>query len=469
MNVFKPDWEEWINLNLSLGNCKLIMFQKSLEAGYTYDLIKSKLNMDYQVSKPVPAICKDKIALRHATKLNSDKIEIYELKGFLTPEECSEVIEIINASDLKSSSTINAADKVYAVNDYRTSKTCHFHNKYPFINEIESRICKTIGINNRQAELIQGQKYEVGQQFKIHTDYFDPTVLKNDPSIRGQRTWTFMVYLNDMPCNDNNPCNSTDAGGYTSFPYAYIATKPRAGTAVIWNNLTDDKKENIYASHCGMPILKGEKYILTQWFKEQEVNLSLPNEISDHHFLPTLHKVGFEKVKLQLDCIDAIRDWMKANETQFIPEIGATSDIEKNIKSNILDITSAPAQLCTDLLNQIKYLLTKWINYKSTLQHVATYGIREYTRGSSLGNHYDKKNTHVISAIIHLEDTSDKPWPLYIEDHNFKPHQVTMEYGDVVFYESTTCFHGRPTPFEGVSHRNMYIHFRPEKWTDYTS
>ena len=80
MNVFKPDWEEWINLNLSLGNCKLIMFQKSLEAGYTYDLIKSKLNIDYQVSKPVPAMCKDKIALRNARKIikgtNCDAVKV---------------------------------------------------------------------------------------------------------------------------------------------------------------------------------------------------------------------------------------------------------------------------------------------------------------------------------------------------------------------------------------------------------
>lgn len=464
MNAFKPDWEEWINLNLSLGNCKLIMFQKSLEAGYTYDLIKSKLNIDYQVSKPLPVSCKDKIALRNATKLNSDKLEIYELEGFLTPEECTEIISIINVSDLQSSSTLNASDKNnYVVNDYRTSKTCHFRDKYPLINEIESRICKTIGINNRQAELIQGQKYEIGQQFKIHTDYFDSVVLKNNPSIRGQRTWTFMIYLNDM---------AEDAGGYTSFPYAYIATKPKAGTAIIWNNLTSDKNENIYSSHCGMPIIKGEKYILTQWFKDQEINLSVPNEICEHHFFPTLHKVGFEKIRLQLDCIDAIRDWMKANETQFIPEVSANSiknEIEKDIKSNILDINSAPPQLRSDLLSQMKELLTKWINYKSTLQHVATYGIREYTRGSSLGNHYDKKNTHVISAIIHLEDKSDKKWALYIEDHNFKPHQVTMEYGDVLFYESTTCLHGRPTPFEGESHRNMYIHYRPDKWIDYTN
>jgi prolyl 4-hydroxylase len=471
MNSFKPDWEEWMNLNISLGNCKLIMFQKSLEAGYNYDLIKNKLNIEYHVSKPMPVACRDKIALRNAVRIPSNKLEIYEIVDFLTQEECTEVIKIINDSNLQSSSTINVADvKNYAVNEYRTSKTCHFYNTTPFINEIESRICKTIGINNRNAELIQGQKYEIGQQFKIHTDYFDAGVLKNDPSIRGQRTWTFMIYLNDLVgASEAEEEAEQSAGGYTSFPYAYIATKPKAGTAIIWNNLTNDKKENIYSSHCGMPILKGEKYILTQWFKDQEINLSVQNEICEHHFLPIFHPTGFEKLTLRLDCIDEIKAWMKENEDQFVSEPNATGDVEKHMKSNFLDINRAPPALRTNLLNEMRQRLTKWIGYKSTLRHVSTYGIREYTRGSSLENHYDKKNTHVISAIIHLEDTSDTPWPLYIEDHNFKPHEVTMEYGDVIFYESTTCLHGRPRQFEGDSYKNMYIHFSPERWSDYTN
>jgi predicted 2-oxoglutarate/Fe(II)-dependent dioxygenase YbiX len=81
-----------------------------------------------------------------------------------------------------------------------------------------------------------------------------------------------------------------------------------------------------------------------------------------------------------------------------------------------------------------------------------------------LANHYDQKDTHVISAIIHLGDASDKPWDFYIEDHHFRPHRVTMEHGDIVLYESATCLHGRPEPFEGDSYCNMHVHFKPEQW-----
>ena len=128
------------------------------------------------------------------------------------------------------------------------------------------------------------------------------------------------------------------------------------------------------------------------------------------------------------------------------------------VTSRLLDIHAAP-ELLTNLQKDIQNALTKWIEYKTALIHVATEGIREYLRGSSVGNHYDKQG-RVISAIIHLE--SDKPWVLNIEDHTFRTHSITMEYGDVVFYEST--IHGRPTPYDGESYKVMYIHFKPERW-----
>jgi prolyl 4-hydroxylase len=349
------------------------------------------------------------------------------------------------------------------VNADRTSKTCYFGGSSALISDVESRICKTLGINNRHAEQIQGQKYEVGQEFRFHTDYFDPELLKKDASINGQRTWTFMIYLSDV-----------EEGGYTSFPRAFCSSAPKTGTALVWNNLHsqasslnagDWGKENPFSSHCGMPIIRGEKYILTKWFKETEINPSIPNEICEHHFLPVLHPVGFEKVRMRLDCVDAVKRWMNdADESKWADEALGRDGVETGMVSKHLNIEAAHTELLNELRDTFNAILTKWIEYKSPLVHTATYGIRKYLRGSHLGNHYDKKNTHVVSAIIHLDDASDKPWNLYIEDHHFRPHNVTMEYGDIVLYESTTCLHGRPEPFEGESHCNMYVHFKPERW-----
>ena len=470
METFTPDWEEWIDLNLRLGNCKQIMFQKSLDAGYSHALLKRKIGIDYAVpgsgsgSGSGSGCVAMRTALRTAQRLQVKNLEIFRVDGFLTAQECADVIALINASELTTSSTYNVTTPTERiVNADRTSKTCYFGGSNPLIADVESRICKTLGISNRRAEQIQGQKYAVGQEFRFHTDYFDPELLKKDPSIRGQRTWTFMIYLNDV-----------DEGGHTSFPRAFCSSAPKTGTALVWNNLhsqastdnaNDFGKENPFSSHCGMPIIRGEKYILTKWFKETDINPGIPNEICEHHFLPVFHPVGFEKVRMRLNCVDAIKEWMnRADESQWTDEATSRDGVESGMVSKHLNVDAAPLNELRDTFREI---LAKWIEYKSPLVHTATYGVRKYLRGSHLGNHYDKKNTHVLSAIIHLDDVSDTPWNLCIEDHHFRPHNVTMEYGDVVLYESTTCLHGRPEPFEGFTHCNMYIHFKPERWCEW--
>ena len=446
MNTFEKHWEDWIDLNLGLNNCKKIMFQKSIEAGYTYDLIKKKLGIDYIVN-PQNSTDSDKISLRTAEKINARNLEIYRIPNFLNSEECDNFINIINNSDLKKSTVYEANAPTESL--HRTSKTCYFKDTDIFTIDVESRICKTLGINNRFSEKIQGQKYAIGDEFKNHTDTFDQELL---PTTNGQRTWTFMIFLNEVT-----------EGGYTSFPYAYTAVKPEKGMALIWNSLNTNKSMNVFSTHCGMPVLKGEKYILTKWFREKQQNMDIKNEICKNHFLSIFHPVGFEKLNLKLESVEAIKNWMKTNESKFIKEIFPEGKEENgNVFSNILTLDAAPKELITNLNSDFKEILTKWINHKSVLTHSATYGIREYLKGSALYNHYDTPTTHVISAIVHLD--SDKPWDLNIEDHHFRKHNITMEYGDIVIYESTTCLHGRPTKYDGESYRNMYLHFRPDRW-----
>ena len=64
--------------------------------------------------------------------------------------------------------------------------------------------------------------------------------------------------------------------------------------------------------------------------------------------------------------------------------------------------------------------------------------------------HVDQSSTHIVSAILHVDhDRNSKPWPLIIEDYKGNINEVILEKGDVVLYESSKCFHGRPRRFEG--------------------
>jgi hypothetical protein len=102
------------------------------------------------------------------------------------------------------------------------------------------------------------------------------------------------------------------------------------------------------------------------------------------------------------------------------------------------------------------------------LEVVASYGLRIYRRGQVLGWHSDRADTHVISSIVHIEHVSDEPWPLHIEDHDGVEHEVCLEPGQMLLYESATCPHARPTPFAGEHYGSLFVHFRPLSGWDYT-
>lgn len=38
---------------------------------------------------------------------------------------------------------------------------------------------------------------------------------------------------------------------------------------------------------------------------------------------------------------------------------------------------------------------------------------------------------------------------------------VNLEPGDLLFYESAKCMHGRPRPFKGKYYSSIFIHYLP--------
>src|SRR3546814_1859419 len=77
----------------------------------------------------------------------------------------------------------------------------------------------------------------------------------------GQRTWTAMIYLNDVA-----------EGGATWFPTAGIRVAPKRGLLLAWNNMKPDGTPNEMTLHEGMPVEKGVKYIITKWRSEEHTS-----------------------------------------------------------------------------------------------------------------------------------------------------------------------------------------------------
>ena len=92
------------------------------------------------------------------------------------------------------------------------------------------------------------------------------------------------------------------------------------------------------------------------------------------------------------------------------------------------------------------------------------YGLRQYQEGARLLTHVDREATHAVSLIVNVaQGNLTQPWPIEVQDHQDRLHEVIMRPGDIVYYESAKCLHGRNRPLTGDNayYVNLFTHYRP--------
>jgi prolyl 4-hydroxylase len=191
-------------------------------------------------------------------RLTSSKerpVQLYIRGNFLSQDECRALCGQIDANTFPSQ--LYEKEKHDGV---RTSYSCNLNSYDPLISEVDTRIANLLGIDRSWGEPLQGQRYQTGQQFKEHADFFyvDQPYWNDYGSHGGQRTWTAMIYLN-VPT----------MGGATGFKYLELAVSPQLGRLLIWNNMALDGSPNPWTLHEGQPVEGGSKYIVTKWYRER--------------------------------------------------------------------------------------------------------------------------------------------------------------------------------------------------------
>ena len=184
------------------------------------------------------------------------QIQLYIGDGFLTPEACTAMCGKIDEGSYPS--PLYDKEKW---EDVRTSYSCNLNPYDPVITGIDMRIAELLGMDKAWGEPLQGQRYQQGQRFREHADFFyidEPYWAEYEPH-GGQRTWTAMIYL-----------NQPEAGGATRFKLLDFAVEPKPGRILIWNNMALDGSPNPWTLHEGMPVESGTKYIVTKWFRERQ-------------------------------------------------------------------------------------------------------------------------------------------------------------------------------------------------------
>ena len=391
---------------------------------------------------------------------------IQELDNFLTQKECDTLIKLIKRDNIPSL-VAGGNDKATQTSQARTSSTCNLPADNLVVMSLMKKIAMTIGCSTDRIEALQGQLYKEGQEFKQHYDWFDSNSYKNHCMSSGNRTDTLMIYLNEGM-----------EGGTTDFPKLDMSFTPKMGKAIWWKNQIDGKP-NEEVLHAGTPIVKGKKYIITAWIRENKwdpandrklaMEQTKQTTFSNVDEIPKLTKNGYEMFKfddtLFQECIDGIK--LVADKSYEEKYNG--KETTQPGSSTVYPIWEVPG-LTDKIHKSLLPLMEKWCGEELNPSFI--YGFRNYHKGSSLIMHRDRIETHHISAIIMMnKDLTCPPcqaknpdfkiddWALKIEGHDGKEVDVYFEPQDMLFYESAKCLHGRPKPFEGSDYINFYVHY----------
>jgi prolyl 4-hydroxylase len=184
---------------------------------------------------------------------------IKEIENFIDKAEADHLVYLIDKFAHKST-VVGNGQQHNKFDTARTSYSATLDSKNPTIKRIHQRIARYLGVPITKGEVLQGQRYQKGQYFREHPDYFTGEHYDMNCLASGNRTYTFMLYLND-----------DFKGGTTNFKHLKREIKPQAYKAVVWNNLHMGKPDP-YKLHSGEEVLEGTKYIVTSWWRENNWN-----------------------------------------------------------------------------------------------------------------------------------------------------------------------------------------------------
>ncbi|SEN71538.1 prolyl 4-hydroxylase [Mesobacillus persicus] len=174
------------------------------------------------------------------------------LGNVLSHEECDELIQL--SKDRIQRSKIGSSREI---DELRTSSSMFFQEgEHEVVTRVEKRISTIMNIPVEHGEGLQILKYQIGQEYKAHFDFFSGARPVSNPRIS-----TLVMYLNDV-----------ELGGETYFPKLNLSVSPQKGMAVYFEYFYNDQMLNDLTLHGGAPVIIGDKWAATQWMRRQRAN-----------------------------------------------------------------------------------------------------------------------------------------------------------------------------------------------------
>ena len=134
----------------------------------------------------------------------------------------------------------------------------NFANADLIVEMIRHRIANQLRAPLDCLEMSQVLHYGVGQEFVLHCDFLDPQALREEIARNGQRVATVLIYLNE-----------DFEGGQTSFPRLGLNHRGKTGDALVFGNVDAAGGPDPRSQHAGCPPTLGEKWVFSQWVRNQ--------------------------------------------------------------------------------------------------------------------------------------------------------------------------------------------------------
>lgn len=202
-------------------------------------------------------------------ELAAESPRIYVVEDFIPANVCDWLVQRANKKGL-TSAVVNTPDGRKGVHADRTnSMTGFLQTESDLVVQLVSRrIARATGTPQENHEALAIFKYTRGQQYRPHYDFVEPGTREaenyaDELAAVGMRMATVLVYLNEGY-----------EGGETSFPRIKWSFKGRKGDALIFWSLSEDGKPDRNSLHAGTPVIKGEKWLLSQWIRQKPYPLS---------------------------------------------------------------------------------------------------------------------------------------------------------------------------------------------------
>lgn len=188
-------------------------------------------------------------------------------------EQCETIIALAKSRLSPSSLAFRKGETADNTKDTRTSSGTFLsakQDKSGSLGWVEEKMARVTMIPRSHGEPFNVLRYEIGQKYNSHYDFFNPSEYGPQKS---QRMASFLLYLSDV-----------EEGGETMFPfegyqnmnigYDYkqcigLKVKPQQGDALLFYSMFPNGTFDKTSLHGSCPVLKGEKWVATKWIRDK--------------------------------------------------------------------------------------------------------------------------------------------------------------------------------------------------------